>query len=64
MIEVFPWRLKTSFSLFRYNKKKPQIMNKKLEASMKTKLACCQMPLTADKETNLNTAEKMIRTAA
>lgn len=31
---------------------------------MKTKLACCQMPLTADKETNLNTAEKMIRTAA
>ena len=31
---------------------------------MKTKFACCQMPLTADKETNINTAEKMIRAAA
>lgn len=30
---------------------------------MKTKLACCQMPLTADKENNLKTAEKMIRAA-
>ena len=31
---------------------------------MKTKFACCQMALTADKETNINTAEKMIRAAA
>ncbi|WP_195267701.1 carbon-nitrogen hydrolase family protein [Eubacterium sp. 1001713B170207_170306_E7] len=30
---------------------------------MKMKLACCQMPLTADKENNLNTAEKMVRAA-
>ena len=39
-------------------------MAKKPEVPMKTKFACCQMALTADKETNINTAEKMIRAAA
>lgn len=31
---------------------------------MKTKIACCQMPLVADKKINLLTAERMIRNAA